>query len=388
MNLHEYQAKQLLRSAGVNTPDGIVIGAQDALAGAVERLGPPPWVIKAQIHAGGRGKAGGVIRSATLAELEQARARLVSAPLITAQNAPNGQPVEKMLVEAGVAIARELYLSFSIDRTLERVVLVASSAGGMEIEALAATDPDKILREICDPLLGLQAYQARATAFALGLRDASIAEFVTLTRKLYELFIQHDLNLLEINPLVQTEEGRLLALDCKMSVDDNALWRQKALAALRDWSQDDAKEAAAHAASLNYIALSGNIGCMVNGAGLAMATMDLIAQHGGTPANFLDVGGAANADTVAKGFEIIVTDANVKAIFVNIFGGIMRCDIIASGIISAVERLDLKLPLIVRLAGTNAEIGLEMLAKSGLSIIAEADLASAAARAVEAAGVK
>lgn len=388
MNLHEYQAKQLLRSAGVNTPDGIVIGAQDALAGAVERLGPPPWVIKAQIHAGGRGKAGGVIRSATLAELEQARARLVSAPLITAQNAPNGQPVEKMLVEAGVAIARELYLSFSIDRTLERVVLVASSAGGMEIEALAATDPDKILREICDPLLGLQAYQARAMAFALGLRDASIAEFVTLTRTLYELFIQHDLNLLEINPLVQTEEGRLLALDCKMSVDDNALWRQKALAALRDWSQDDAKEAAAHAASLNYIALSGNIGCMVNGAGLAMATMDLIAQHGGTPANFLDVGGAANADTVAKGFEIIVTDANVKAIFVNIFGGIMRCDIIASGIISAVERLDLKLPLIVRLAGTNAEIGLEMLAKSGLSIIAEADLASAAARAVEAAGVK
>lgn len=388
MNLHEYQAKQLLRSAGVNTPDGIVIGAQDALAGAVERLGPPPWVIKAQIHAGGRGKAGGVIRSATLAELEQARARLVSAPLITAQNAPNGQPVEKMLVEAGVAIAREFYLSFSIDRTLERVVLVASSAGGMEIEALAATDPDKILREICDPLLGLQAYQARATAFALGLRDASIAEFVTLTRTLYELFIQHDLNLLEINPLVQTEEGRLLALDCKMSVDDNALWRQKALAALRDWSQDDAKEAAAHAASLNYIALSGNIGCMVNGAGLAMATMDLIAQHGGTPANFLDVGGAANADTVAKGFEIIVTDANVKAIFVNIFGGIMRCDIIASGIISAVERLDLKLPLIVRLAGTNAEIGLEMLAKSGLSIIAEADLASAAARAVEAAGVK
>lgn len=388
MNLHEYQAKQLLRSAGIGTPDGVVIAAQDALAGAVERLGPPPWVIKAQIHAGGRGKAGGVVRSATLAELEQARARLVSAPLITAQNAPNGQPVEKMLVEAGVAIAREFYLSLSIDRALERVVLVASSAGGMEIETLAATEPDKILREICDPLLGLQAYQARATAFSLGLRDAAIAEFVTLTRKLYELFIHHDLNLLEINPLVQTQDGGLLALDCKMSADDNALWRQKALAALRDWSQDDAKEAAAHAASLNYIALSGNIGCMVNGAGLAMATMDLIAQHGGTPANFLDVGGAANADTVAKGFEIIVTDANVKAIFVNIFGGIMRCDIIATGIISAVERLDLKLPLIVRLAGTNAEIGLEMLAKSGLSIIAEADLASAAARAVEAAGVK
>lgn len=388
MNLHEYQAKQLLRSAGIGTPDGVVIAAQDALAGAVERLGPPPWVIKAQIHAGGRGKAGGVVRTDTLAELEQARVRLVSAPLITAQNAPNGQPVEKMLVEAGVAIAREFYLSLSIDRALERVVLVASSAGGMEIETLAATEPDKILREICDPLLGLQAYQARATAFSLGLRDAAIAEFVTLTRKLYELFIHHDLNLLEINPLVQTQDSGLLALDCKISVDDNALWRQKSLAALRDWSQEDAKEAAAHAASLNYIALSGNIGCMVNGAGLAMATMDLIAQHGGTPANFLDVGGAANADTVAKGFEIIVTDANVKAIFVNIFGGIMRCDIIATGIISAVERLDLKLPLIVRLAGTNAEIGLEMLAKSGLSIIAEADLASAAARAVEAAGVK
>ena len=388
MNLHEYQAKQLLRNAGIATPDGVVIASQDALAGAVERLGPPPWVLKAQIHAGGRGKAGGVVRTTTLAELEQVRARLIAGPLVTAQNAPHGQPVEKMLLEAGVDIAREFYLSFSIDRALERVVLVASSAGGMEIEALAQSAPDSILREVCDPLLGLQAFQGRALAFALGLRDAAIGEFVTLLRKLYDLFIQHDLSLLEINPLVQTQAGTLLALDCKISVDDNALWRQKSLAALRDWSQDDAKEAAAHAASLNYIALSGNIGCMVNGAGLAMATMDLIAQHGGAPANFLDVGGAANADTVAKGFEIIVTDANVKAIFVNIFGGIMRCDIIASGIISAVERLDLKLPLVVRLEGTNAQLGLEMLAKSGLAIIAEADLAAAAARAVEAAGVR
>lgn len=388
MNLHEYQAKQLLRDAAIATPPGIVISDPGEIAPALQQLGSGPWIIKAQIHAGGRGKAGGVALVESADAAKQAAGRLLGSRLVTLQNGPDGQPVSQLLLEAGVPIQREFYLSLSMDRALERVVLIASKAGGMEIEEIALSAPDQILREVCDPLLGLQPYQGRAMAFALGLSDGAVNEFAKLARKAYDLFLLHDLSMLEINPLVLTERGSLIALDCKISLDDNAIWRQQALAAMRDWSQEDSKEAAAHAASLNYIALSGDIGCMVNGAGLAMATMDLIAQKGGAPANFLDVGGAANAETVAKGFEIIVTDPNVKAILVNIFGGIMRCDIIAEGIISAVQRLGLTIPVVVRLEGTNAQLGLKMLAESGLAIMPANDLSAAAERAVEATGVK
>ena len=388
MNLHEYQAKQLLREAGIAIPNGVVINHSDEIDTAIQQLGPAPWIVKAQIHAGGRGKAGGVARAESPDAAKSIAERLLGNHLVTAQNGPRGQPVAQLLLEAGVAIQREFYLSLSIDRALERVVLVASQAGGMDIEEIALAAPDKILREVCDPLLGLQAYQGRALAFALGLAGAEVNAFAQLTRRAYDIFIDNDLSLLEINPLVLTEARALIVLDCKISLDDNALWRHKSLALLRDWTQEDAKEASAHAAALNYIALEGNIGCMVNGAGLAMATMDLIAQKGGAPANFLDVGGAANAETVAKGFEIIVTDPNVKAILINIFGGIMRCDIIAEGIISAVKRLGLTIPVVVRLEGTNAKLGLEMLAQSGLAIMPVGDLSAAAERAVTAAGVQ
>jgi len=270
-----------------------------------------------------------------------------------------------------------------VDRTLERVVMVASSAGGMDIEEIAATHPEQILQEVCDPLNGLVDFQARNLAFALGLVGDQIGAFTKLAKGLYKLFKENDLALLEINPLVVTTDGKLVALDCKMSVDDNALYRQKSLAEQRDWSQDDAKEAEAHHAGLNYIALNGNIGCMVNGAGLAMATMDLIKLHGGAPANFLDVGGGATAETVSKAFKIILADTNVKAILVNIFGGIMRCDIIAEGIITAVKDVGVEIPVIVRLEGTNVELGRKMLSESGLSIISAAGLTDAAKQAVD-----
>jgi succinyl-CoA synthetase beta subunit len=306
---------------------------------------------------------------------------------VTYQNAPDGQPVHQLLVEQTLPIARELYLSILVDRTLERVVMVASSAGGMDIEEVAATMPEKILQEVCDPLNGLVDYQARNLAFALNLVGDQIAVFTKLAKGLYKLFKENDLALLEINPLVVTNDGKLFALDCKMSVDDNALYRQKLLAEQRDWSQDDAKEAEAHHAGLNYIALNGNIGCMVNGAGLAMATMDLIKLHGGAPANFLDVGGGATAETVSKAFKIILADQNVQAILVNIFGGIMRCDIIAEGIITAVKEVGIKIPVVVRLEGTNVELGRKMLSESGLSIISAAGLTDAAKQAVAAVSV-
>jgi succinyl-CoA synthetase beta subunit len=292
--------------------------------------------------------------------------------------------VHQLLVEQTLPIARELYLSMLVDRTLERVVMVASSAGGMDIEEIAANHPEKILQEVVDPLNGLMDYQARNIAFGLGLENEQISAFTKLAKRLYKLFKDNDLALLEINPLIVTTEGQLVALDCKMSVDDNALYRQKPLAEMRDWSQDDAKEAEAHHAGLNYIALNGNIGCMVNGAGLAMATMDLIKLHGGMPANFLDVGGGATAETVAKAFKIILADTNVKAILVNIFGGIMRCDIIATGIITAVKDVGITIPVVVRLEGTNVELGKQMLRESGLNIISAENLTDAAEQAVKA----
>ena len=384
MNLHEYQSKQLLQRYGIATPVGEVVQSEKAAAAATKQIAGDKWVVKAQVHAGGRGKAGGVKLVTSASEAQATAGALLGKHLVTYQNAPDGQPVHRVLVEQTLPIERELYLSMLVDRALDRVVMVASSAGGMDIEEIAATQPEKILQEVCDPLNGLVDFQARNIAFALGLADGQIGELTKLAKGLYKLFIENDLALLEINPLIVTTDGSLVALDCKMTVDDNALYRQKALAGLRDWSQDDAKEAEAHHSGLNYIALNGNIGCMVNGAGLAMATMDLIKHHGGMPANFLDVGGGATAETVTKAFKIILADQNVQAILVNIFGGIMRCDIIATGIITAVKEVEMTIPVIVRLEGTNVELGKKMLRESGLNIISAEHLTDAAEQAVKA----
>ncbi len=383
MNLHEYQAKQILRSANINTPRGIVAPSADAAIQAARELGGDAWVVKAQIHAGGRGKAGGVKVVKSLDAVRALAAALLGKSLVTNQNAPDGQPVNAVLVEETLPIARELYLSLLVDRETERVAIVASAAGGMEIEEVAHATPEKVLTEICDPLLGVQDYQCRALAFALGLTGEAYKDFCRLLPALYRVFLAHDLSLLEINPLIVTADNRVLPLDCKMSVDDNALYRRKPLAELQDDSQIDAKEAAAHAANVNYVALTGNIGCMVNGAGLAMATMDLIQLEGGTPANFLDVGGGATPETVAQGFKIILLDPNVRAVLINIFGGIVRCDVIAEGIIQAVKEVDVKVPVIVRLEGTNADLGRALLAQSGLAILAAESLTQAARLAVE-----
>jgi succinyl-CoA synthetase beta subunit len=382
MNLHEYQAKHLLQRYGLVTPTGIVVQSEEAAAAATREIAGCAWVVKAQVHAGGRGKAGGVKIVKSAHEAQAVASALLGKSLVTYQNAPEGQPVHQILVEQTLPIARELYLSMLVDRTLERVVIIASSAGGMDIEEIASTQPEKILQEVCDPLNGLVDYQARNLAFALDLSGDQIMAFAKLTKGLYKLFKENDLALLEINPLVVTSDGKLVALDCKMTVDDNALYRQKGLAELQDWSQSDAKEAVAHHAGLNYIALNGNIGCMVNGAGLAMATMDLIKLHGGMPANFLDVGGGATAETVTKAFKIILADNNVKAILVNIFGGIMRCDIIATGIIEAVKEVGMTIPVVVRLEGTNVELGKQILGESGLNITSAENLTDAAKQAV------
>ncbi len=386
MNLHEYQAKQILRSANINTPRGQAADSVDAAVAAAHALGGDAWVVKAQIHAGGRGKAGGVKLVRSTDALRDAAAALLGSPLVTIQNAPDGQPVNAVLVEEALNIARELYLSFLVDRETERIVIVASAAGGMDIEEVARTTPDKVLKEGCDPLLGVQAFQCRALAFALGLAGEAYKDFCRLLPALYRVFVANDLSLLEINPLVVTADNRVLPLDCKMSVDDNALYRRETLVALMDMRQIDAKEAAAHAASVNYVALAGTIGCMVNGAGLAMATMDLIQLKGGMPANFLDVGGGATPETVSQGFKIILLDANVKAVLINIFGGIVRCDVIAEGIVQAVKEVGVQVPVVVRLEGTNAEQGRELLAKSGLAILAAESLTQAAELAVQEAG--
>jgi succinyl-CoA synthetase beta subunit len=384
MNLHEYQAKTLLQKYGIPVPRGQVVAAANEVAAATSEINSEAWVVKAQVHAGGRGKAGGVKVVKTATEAQNVATELLGKTLVTYQNAPDGQPVNQVLIEETLPIARELYLSMLVDRTLERVVVVASVAGGMDIEEIAHTSPEKILQEVCDPLNGLVDFQARNLAFKLDLSGDQIGAFTKLLKGLYRLFKENDLALLEINPLVVTADGKLFALDCKMSVDDNALYRQKALAEQRDWSQEDSKEATAHHAGLNYIALNGNIGCMVNGAGLAMATMDLIKLHGGMPANFLDVGGGATAETVAKAFKIILADSNVKAILVNIFGGIMRCDIIAEGIMTAVKEVGMQIPVIVRLEGTNVDLGKKMLRESGLNIISAEGLTDAAQQAVKA----
>ena len=390
MNLHEYQAKAVLRDYGISTPRGVVVSGAEQCAAAVAELGGTAWVAKAQIHAGGRGKAGGVKLVRSVEDLAAAAGALLGSRLTTYQNAPDGQPVGQLLIEETLPIARELYLSITVDRAAERIGFVASAAGGMEIEEVARSSPEKILKEWVNPVTGFMDYQGRNLAFGLRLEGEPIGAFVMLDKTLYKVFLEKDLALLEINPLIVTADGtglgRLLPLDCKMGVEDNALYRQKALAAIADETQIDPKEAEAHAHEVNYIALNGNIGCMVNGAGLAMATMDLIKLSGGMPANFLDVGGGATAATVAQAFKIILSDPKVKAVLINIFGGIMRCDVIAQGVIDAVKEVGVTIPVVVRLEGTNVDLGRKMLAESGLSILASDDLNAAAKMAVAAVG--
>jgi succinyl-CoA synthetase beta subunit len=382
MNLHEYQAKQLFTEYGIPVLPGRIAASLDEARAAAAALGGDAWVVKAQVHAGGRGKAGGVKLVRSRAELESAARALLGATLVTHQTGPAGRPVKQLLIETPCAVARELYLACLVDRVRERVVVMASTEGGMDIEAVAAKTPEKILREFIDPVAGLQGYQCRALAFGLGLADKQVAMFSQILHGLYMLFMERDLGLVEINPLVVTGDGGLLALDGKISADDNALYRQKDIAGMRDASQEDAKETRAREFDLNYIALDGNIGCMVNGAGLAMATMDLIKLHGGMPANFLDVGGGTTKERVAEAFKLILSDPSVKAILVNIFGGIVRCDLIAEGIISAVKEVGIRIPVVVRLEGTNVDQGRALLKNSGLAITAAESLTDAAKRVV------
>lgn len=384
MNLHEYQAKALLAESGIPVPAGRPAFSVAEALEAAEELGGDSWVVKAQIHGGGRGKAGGVKKVIGQDALEKAANSLLRSRLVTHQTGPAGQPVERLLIEQPCVVMHELYLACLVDRALERIVFIASSAGGMDIEEIAARHPEKILRAVADPVAGLQAYQCREIGFALGLKDKQLTALSRLMLSMFHLFNARDLSLVEINPLAVTASGDLLALDAKIQVDDNALFRQKALEELRDPSQDDPKEHKAHEFGLNYVALDGNIGCMVNGAGLAMATMDLIKLHGGAPANFLDVGGGITTDKAAEAFKLILSDANVKAILVNIFGGIVRCDLIAEGVIKAVKEVSVEIPVIVRLEGTNVEQGRALLKRSGLMITSADSLTDAAKRAVAA----
>ncbi len=378
MNLHEYQAKQLIAKYGISVPKGIAIKSPDELHQSIAQLDSSAYVIKAQIHAGGRGKAGGVKIVTSKKEAAEVVNSLLHKKLVTYQNKPDGQPVDTLLIEESCDIEKELYFSILVDRQSEKIVVIASSAGGMEIEEISKNNPEKIIKETCSPINGLMDYQSRNIAFALGLPNEMINDFVKFARSAFKSFIENNLALLEINPLVIDSHKKIIALDCKINVDDNALYKQKTLAELRDWSQNDSKEAEAFAAGLNYIALNGNIGCMVNGAGLAMATMDLIKLCGGEPANFLDVGGGATAETVAKAFKIILDDKNVQVVLVNIFGGIMRCDIIAEGIIAAIKEVGIKIPIVVRLEGTNVDLGKKLLQTSGLNIKAANTLTEAA----------
>ena len=378
MNLHEYQAKQLIAKYGISVPKGFAIKSIDEVDQSIAELKSSSYVIKAQIHAGGRGKAGGVKIVSSKKEAVEVANSLLHKKLVTYQNKPEGQPVNTLLIEESCDIEKELYFSILVDRQSEKIVVIASSAGGMEIEEISKNNPEKIIKETCSPINGLMDFQSRNIAFALGLPNEMINDFVRFARSAFKVFIENNLALLEINPLVITSHKKIIALDCKINVDDNALYKQKTLAELRDWSQNDSKEAEAFDAGLNYIALNGNIGCMVNGAGLAMATMDLIKLYGGEPANFLDVGGGATAETVAKAFKIILDDKNVQVVLVNIFGGIMRCDIIAEGIIAAVKEVGIQIPIVVRLEGTNVDLGKKLLQTSGLNIKAANTLTEAA----------
>ena len=385
MNIHEYQAKALLRSYRVPTPRGEVVYTAKAAARVAEELGGGRWVVKAQIHAGGRGKAGGVKLAGTPEEIAQLADQMLGSTLVTEQTGPQGQVVSRLLVERAARIEREFYLSLFVDRDSQRVVVIASAEGGVDIENVASTQPDAIHTEYVDPGVGLLDFQCRKVATAIGLGNRTTS-FTRLLKRIYRLFRDKDCLLLEINPFIEAEDGELVALDCKMTFDDNALFRQGAVAELRDFDEEDPKEVEATGHGLNYIALDGSVGCIVNGAGLAMGTMDAIVHHGGRPANFLDVGGGASAEKIANAFRIVLKDPNVKAILVNIFAGINRCDWIAQGVVQATRDQAIDVPVIVRLAGTNVEEGRAILDASGLSLIQAEDLDDAAAKAVTAVG--
>jgi succinyl-CoA synthetase beta subunit len=386
MNLHEYQGKQLFAEYGLPVSKGYAVDTPVEAAEAADLIGGGMWVVKAQVHAGGRGKAGGVKLVKTKDEIKEFASHWLGRNLVTYQTDENGQPVSKILVESCTDIAEELYLGAVVDRSSRRIVFMASTEGGVEIEKVAEETPEKILRATIDPLVGAQPYQGRELAFNLGLQGEQIKQFVKIFMGLGQMFQDKDLALIEINPLVITDAGNLHCLDAKIGVDGNALYRQNQLREMHDPSQEDEREAHAAQWELNYVALDGNIGCMVNGAGLAMGTMDIVALHGGFPANFLDVGGGATKERVTEAFKIILSDEKVKAVLINIFGGIVRCDLIAEGVIGAVEEVGVEVPVVVRLEGNNAELGKKTLDESGLNIIAATSLTDAAQQAVKAAG--
>ncbi|MFL2535398.1 MAG: ADP-forming succinate--CoA ligase subunit beta [Candidatus Azotimanducaceae bacterium] len=386
MNLHEYQAKQLFAEYGLPVSAGIAVESGDEAVAAAEEIGGDRWVVKAQVHAGGRGKAGGVKLFSDLSEIKTFADSLMGTRLVTFQTDEHGQPVSKIFVETCTDIARELYLGAVIDRSSRRIVFMASTEGGVEIEKVAEETPDKILKAVVDPALGGQAFQGRELAFKLGLEGKQVNQFAQVFVALSKMFVERDLSLLEINPLVVTDSGDIHCLDAKVSIDGNALFRQKSLAAMNDPTQEDEREAQAAEFGLNYVALEGNIGCMVNGAGLAMGTMDLVKLFGGQPANFLDVGGGATKEAVSEAFKIILSDTAVKAVLINIFGGIVRCDIIAEGIIGAVKEVGVNVPVVVRFEGNNAAVGVKTLADSDVEIIAATSLTDAVEQVVKAAG--
>lgn len=384
MNLHEYQAKQLFAEYGLPVSQGYACENGKEAIKAAQAIGGDRWVVKAQVHAGGRGKAGGVKLLSDLGEVEAFTDKLIGTNLVTFQTDEKGQPIHKVLVESCTDIEKEYYLGAVVDRATRRVTFMASTEGGVEIETVAEETPEKILKASIDPIVGAQPYQGRELGYALGLNNAQVKQFTKVFLLLAKLFEEKDLALLEINPLVVTKEGDIHCLDAKVAIDGNALFRHPELVEMDDPSQEDERERLAAEWELNYVALDGNIGCMVNGAGLAMGTMDLVKLHGGAPANFLDVGGGATKERVTEAFKIILSDSNVEAVLVNIFGGIVRCDLIADGVIGAVEEVGVKVPVIVRLEGNNAELGREKLAQSGLNIIAASGFNDAAMKAVEA----
>jgi succinyl-CoA synthetase beta subunit len=383
MNIHEYQAKAILKRYGVPVPVGKVASTLPEVKAAAAELGGR-CVVKAQIHAGGRGKAGGVKLASSPEDAVEKAAEILGKNLVTHQTGPEGRRVSRVLVEQGVNIDRELYLGMVLDRARSRVTTICSSEGGVEIEEVAAKHPEKILKEVIDPAVGLQPFQCRRLAFALGVPPEVMGKMVAMMQALYRAFDECDCSIAEINPLILTKEGQVMALDAKMNFDSNALFRQKDILALRDLNEEDPREIEASKYELSYISLDGNIGCMVNGAGLAMATMDIIKLCGGEPANFLDVGGGANKERVAQAFKIILSDPRVRGVLINIFGGIMRCDVLAQGVVDAARELSIKVPLVVRMQGTNVELGRKILADSGLPIISAETMAEAAEKIVQA----
>jgi succinyl-CoA synthetase beta subunit len=386
MKIHEYQAKEILRRYGVTTPRGIACFGVDEAVEAGRKLGGSAWVVKAQIHAGGRGKGGGVKVARSNEELRQHASNVLGMRLVTHQTGPEGRIVKRLLIEEGVDIREELYIGIVVDRGSQRVVLMASSEGGVEIEEVAAKTPERIHKTYIDPMEGLTAEQAAEIARKVGVSEVLVQQAVTLLQGLYQAFDQTDASLAEINPLVVTADSRVVALDAKMNFDDNALFRHPDIAALRDLDEEDEAEIEASKYGLSYISLDGDIGCLVNGAGLAMATMDIIKLYGASPANFLDVGGGANAEKVTEAFKLMLKNPHVKAILINIFGGIMKCDVIAHGVVEAARQVRLSVPLVVRLEGTNVDLGKKILSDSGLAIISAANMADAAQKVVAAAG--